>query len=342
MRKSPKVVFQSLFGLPSALSLTSALTASFLAWIPEESGAVEGGIGAYFLGTRDTLSGIVPPPGTYLTFSFDRLEGSVDGVSIGGLPIRANAEIDLNLYRFGVTQVFDTVFWGGTPALNLTVPVPDISLSYVSITPPINGARINDTASGLGDIAVTGFVGWHRDTLHYSTGMSVYAPTGNYRTASIDVANRTIDAVSTSKNVWSFQPYVAVTSLNPQTGLELSGVASLLVSTKNEATDYQTAPALQLEGTIVQRLPSSWGFGLTGYTYQQLSNDSGSGARVTQSVLGASSLKARVSGIGPIVTYSGGMLFGGDLSFKAKYVKEFAAKRRLESDIFTISVSLAF
>lgn len=302
----------------------------------------KGGIGAYFLGTRDTLAGIVPPPGTYLTFSFDRLEGSAEGISIGGLPIRADADIDLNLYRFGYTQVFEATLWGGTPALNVTIPVPDISLDFTGVTPPLNGVGVSDTSSGIGDITVTGFVGWHDETLHYSAGMSVYMPTGGYDTASIKIADRTVDVLSNGKNVWSFQPFVAVTSLNPQTGLELSGAASLLFSTFNNATDYQTAPALQLEGAVVQRLPSGWGFGLTGYTYQQLSNDSGSGADNIQSFLGASSLKAAVSGIGPIVTFSGGQLFGGDLSFKAKYVKEFAAKRRLESDVFTLSASLAF
>lgn len=304
--------------------------------------AVEGGTGAYFLGSRDTLAGIVPPPGTYLTFSFDRLEGDVEGISIGGLPIRADAQVDLNLYRFGFTQVLDKQLWGGTPGFNVTIPVPDISLSYTAVTPPLSGLGVNDTTSGIGDITVTGFVGWHRDTLHYSAGMSVYMPTGDYDTATINIADRSVDVLSNGKNVWSFQPYVAVTSLDPRTGLELSGAASLLFSTFNNATDYQTAPSLQLEGAVVQRLRSGWGFGLTGYTYQQLSNDSGRGADVTQDFLGADSLKARVSGAGPIITYSGGQLFGGDVSFKAKYVKEFGAKRRLESDVITLSLSLAF
>jgi hypothetical protein len=38
--------------------------------------AVEGGIGAYFMGTRDTFAGIVPPPGTYLSFTYDYLRAT--------------------------------------------------------------------------------------------------------------------------------------------------------------------------------------------------------------------------------------------------------------------------
>lgn len=304
--------------------------------------AVEGGIGAYFMGTRDTFAGIVPPPGTYLSFTFDHLEGEVDGLSIGGLPIRANTNLELNLLRLGVTQSFKGSLWGGTPAINVTVPILDASLQFVGVTPPLDGANIEDQSSGFGDISVTGLVGWHRDKLHYSTGLTVYAPTGEYDTATVDVAARSIDALSNSKNVWTFQPFVAVTWLDPTTGFEASGAASLLFSTKNSATDYQTAPAIQLEGAVVQRLRSGWGFGLTGYYYQQLQDDSGSGAEQTRAALGAKSLKARVAGIGPIVTFSGGELFGGDVSLKMKYVSEFNAKRRFESDVFTVNLSLAF
>lgn len=304
--------------------------------------AVEGGIGGYFLGTRDTFAGIVPPPGTYLSFTYDRVEGNVEGLSVGGLPIRANTSLDLNLLRVGITRSFDASLWGGTPALNLTIPILNPELTFTAVSPPIAGANIDDSTSGIGDLSLTGLVGWHRNNLHYSTGMTIFAPTGAYDTASINVAQRTIDALSNGKNVWSFQPFFAATWLDTDTGLEVSGAVSLYVSTENSATDYQTAPAVTLEGAIVQRIRSGWGFGMTGYYYQQLSDDSGRGADQTRAALGADSLKARVAGIGPIITYSGGTLFGGDLSFKAKYVKEFAAERRFESDVFTLNMSLAF
>ena len=304
--------------------------------------AVEGGSGAYFLGTRDTLAGIVPPPGTYLSFTYDNLSGNVEGLSVGGLPIRADADVDLNLIRLGWTQSLDTRLWGGQPAFNVTIPIPDISLSYTAVSPPIEGAKVDDDTSGIGDLSFTGLLGWTKGNLHYSAAFTIYTPTGDYDTASIDIASRSVDAVSVGKNVWSFQPTFAATYLNPETGFEVSGAASLLFSTKNDDTDYQTAPALQLEGAVVQRIRSGWGFGLTGYAYQQLDDDSGDGAEFTRDFLGATSLKARVFGAGPMIVYSGGQLFGGDLSLKAKYVTEFEAKRRLESDIFTFSLSLAF
>jgi hypothetical protein len=322
--------------------LAAGSAAAFIAVTATQAKAVEGGVGAYFLGTRDTFAGIVPPPGTYLSFSYDRLSGEVDGLSVGGIPIRADADLELNLLRIGITQSFDGELWGGTPAINLTIPILDATLTYTAVTPPIAGADIEDGSSGVGDLTFTGMVGWHRDKLHYSTGMSIYMPTGDYDTATVDVAARTVDAMSNSKNVWSFQPFFAVTWLNTVTGLEASGAASLLFSTKNNATDYQTAPAIQLEGAIVQRARSGWGFGLTGYYYQQLADDSGPGAEQTRAALGAKSLQARVAGIGPIVTFSGGELFGGDVSLEMKYVSEFKAKRRIESDVVSVSLTIAY
>jgi hypothetical protein len=178
--------------------------------------------------------------------------------------------------------------------------------------------------------------------LHYSAAFSVFAPTGGYRTASVDVPNRTIDALNTGKNIWSFQPVISATHFNPTTGLEFSGAASLLFSTRNTATDYQNAPALNLEGTVMQHIKSGRAFGATGYAYKQIGDDSGSGAESTKAALGAESLSARVFGLGPVITYSGTSFLGESASFKPKYYKEFEAKRRFESDTLWLNMSMVF
>jgi hypothetical protein len=198
--------------------LRAAALGTVLALAAAPALAVEGGIGAYFMGTRDTFAGIVPPPGTYLSFTYDYLEGNVDGLSVGGLPIRADTDLKLNLLRVGITQSFATELWGGTPAFNLTIPYVNPELTWTAVTPPLDGAAIDDSTSGIGDLIFTGLVGWHRDKLHYSTGLSVYAPTGDYDTATVNVQARTVDALSNGKNVWSFQPFVAATWLDPRPG----------------------------------------------------------------------------------------------------------------------------
>ena len=55
--------------LPCSQPLRVAALGTALALAAAPALAVEGGIGAYFMGTRDTFAGIVPPPGTYLSFT---------------------------------------------------------------------------------------------------------------------------------------------------------------------------------------------------------------------------------------------------------------------------------
>ncbi len=320
-----------------------ALAACLLIATSAPSFAVEGGIGAYLLGSRTTFAGIIPGPGTYVGLDLVTSKGSVEGLSLAGLPIRANADINLTFAKLSITQVLDATLWGGTPAVNINIPfVLGAELSFVGQTPPITGIPFADSTSGIGDTTITGLVGWHRDKLHYSVGVSVFAPTGSYNTATLDVANRTIDALNTGKNIWSFQPVFAMTHFDPGTGLELSGSASLLFSTRNTATDYQNAPAINLEGAVLQHVKSGWAFGVTGYAYKQIGDDSGSGAESTKAFLGADSLSAQVFGVGPMVTYSGANVFGKDVSLQLKYFNEFGAKRRFESNTLWLNLAMTF
>ena len=42
------------------------------------------------------------------------------------------------------------------------------------------------------------------------------------------------------------------------------------------------------------------------------------------------------------VTFSGGEFLGGDVSLKMKYVSEFNAKRRFESDVVSVNLTIAY
>jgi len=323
----------------SSLALAGVLALSTL--LPRPVQAVEGGIGAYLLGSRDTFAGIVPGPGNYLAFDFITLQGQTNGLSLGGLPIRAESKLDLNLIKLSYTHVLEGQIWGGTPAVNVNVPLLDAELSFVGVTPPLVGQSVRDTTSGVGDIVITPMLGWHSGKLHYSAGLSIFAPTGDYSTATLNLAERSIDALSNGKNVWSLQPVLALTHFNPENGWEFSGAASLLFSTRNSATDYKTGTALNLEGAVLKHARSGFAYGLAGYAYQQLESDSGQGAENLENFLGASDLKARVYGLGPIIAFDAqiGKL---PVRFKLKYTHEFDAKQRFESDHLWLNAAITF
>ncbi len=321
--------------------LCPLIVSAGLSLIASQAIATEGGTSAYLLGSRDSFAGIVPGAGTYVGIDAITFSGNIEGLSLGGLPIKADTEIDVNLAKLSITHVFGSKLWGGTPAVNFNMPILDAQIGFEPVSGPLTGIDIKDNTSGIGDITISPMVGWHKGLLHYSAGMSVFAPTGSYSTASVDIAGRSIDALSNGKNVWSIQPVFSMTHFNPKTGREFSGATSLLFSEKNSATDYQTAPAFTLETTAMQHLPSGWAFGATGYLYEQFKDDSGSGAENTRNALGADSLRASTLAIGPIITYSSN-LFNKPVSFKAKYYKEFSAKRRFESDILWLNATLTF
>lgn len=318
---------------------TRILASAALAFslVPAERAlAVEGGTGAYLLGSRDTMAGIVPPPGTYMTTDFIHFEGSVNDVSIGGLPV-VSADVSTNLFKLGITQSYATQIWGGTPAININIPLASADLTF---TGPF-GNGIQDHQSGMGDVTVTPMLGWHQGDLHWNAFVSVYVPVGQYSATTVDLAAREIDALSIGKDVWSMQPGVAMTWFTPKTGFELSGALSVLFSQFHDATDYQTAPQVMLEMSALQHFKSGLAVGLTGYAYQQVGDDSGAGADAIRAALGADSLQASVNGIGPIMTYQG-KLFGNATSFEAKHVSEFDATRRFGSDIVWLSATISF
>jgi hypothetical protein len=136
-------------------------------------------------------------------------------------------------------------------------------------------------------------------------------------------------------------PAFSATYFNPATGFEISGALGITFSTRNTETDWQTAPELNFETAILQHFPNGLALGVAGYAYQQLGEDSGSGADSFRNLLGAESLEARVFGIGPIGTYN--TKFGETpVGFKLKYMHEFGAKRRFESNVFWGSINFSF
>lgn len=300
--------------------------------------AVEGGSGAYLLGTRDLMAGVVPPPGTYIVNDFNYINGSAPVLSIGGAVV-VEPEIDAMIYKLSGTEIFKGEFLGGSFGMNVTVPVARADLKADAILGKTR--RLTDDQLGVGDITVSPILGWHHGKLHTSATFSFYLPTGQYSTAEIKPLQGVYDVLSIGKNKFAFDPTVAMTYLDPETGFELSGALGVTINATNTATEYLTAPELHFEMASGLHLPNGLVLGATGYVYQQLANDSGAGARNFQRAVDAQSLQARVLGVGPVIQYYTAL---GEvpLTFEGKFIQEFGAKRRLESELFWFTVGAAF
>lgn len=318
--------------------LSSAVTAAstLLAAAPVAF-ATEGGTGAYLLGSRDSLSGIAPPPGTFLSADLYFIDASVDALSISGI-VLANASSKVLVTKLNFTQGFEGKLWGGRPGITFTLPLVTGDLEFDSV---IFGAqrRIKDSASGTSDLVITPGLGWDDGNNHVAFQTSFFLPTGYYHPASIDIPNRQISAMSFGKNRVAIHPAFSWTNLNTTNGREFNASTGITFSFRNQATDYKTAPEWVFELAALQHLKNGLSFGLAGYGYQQLGDDSGAGADQLRAALGAQSLKARVYGLGPIVTYST-KIGERSLTIKSEYDTEFSGKRRFEGDSFQLTFAL--
>jgi hypothetical protein len=320
--------------------LRMGLAAVVAGLLPAAALAVEGGSGAYLLGSRDTFAGIAPPPGTYFSLDVLHLDGQVPYLAIGGIVV-TQATTEATVAKFNFTQSFTEPLWGGQPFITLTVPYVSGQLGFSSALGKFPDQSFKNDKTGFGDITITPSLGYQSGNAHWVYAASVFLPTGYYEKASVNIPDRSIDALSFGKNRWAIAPTVAYTWFNLKTGFEVSASGLVTFSAKNTATDYQTAPEAVLEATVMQHLTSGFAFGLTGYGYKQLGEDSGSGADALKAATNAASLQAQVFGIGPIITYSTKI---GDrsVSMKLKYLSEFDARRRFESDVIAANFSINF
>ena len=258
----------------------------------------------------------------------------------------ARADVEMAADIFTAMHVFDDTLWGGHPALALIVPYVnadmDLDASFdaladVTLTTPrgrqrslSHGISRNGSVSfgteNIGDAILGGLVGWHDGRFHYTTGLNVYMPTGEYHED---------DALNAGRNYWAIEPNAAFTYLNEQNGREFSALAGWTFNDENPATHYDTGDELHLEWAAIQHLSQYFYVGLAGYAYQQTSGDSGRGAQ-----LGA--FKGQVLAAGPVVGATIPLDASHNLVLNARYYDEFDAENRLEGDALFMTAIINF
>lgn len=300
--------------------------------------AIEGGTSTYLLGSRDSLAGIVPPPGTYVTLQYVHIEGDASFAALGGRPL-VDLETSTNIFELIGTQVFEGDVMGGRPAISFTLPAVSGEVSSTVTLGPFSGG-FTDENTGFGDLTVTPMVGWSEGNSHWLVAASFFLPTGQYELGTVSAATG-VQVLNFGRNRLAVDPVVAYSYIDLEKGREYSIAGGVTFSSRNDATDYQSAPEAHIEATVMQYLPSKLGFGVTGYAYKQLGEDSGAGADKLRFTSGSDSLQAEVYSLAPLVSYSTEV---GDttVSFKAKYVHEFGAKRMFENDSLWLSATFSF
>jgi hypothetical protein len=121
---------------------------------------------------------------------------------------------------------------------------------------------------------------------------------------------------------WAVDGGVGYTYLDEKAGIEVSAIFGLTYNFINPYTQYTSGTDAHLDWAISPYLNDKFHIGAVGYFYNQISGDSGAGARLGD-------FKSRVAGVGPQI----GFFFPvsdwqGYLNLRAYY--EFDARNRLE------------
>lgn len=280
--------------------------------LPVTAAATESGGGAYPNGAEDFMGGALPPPGTYfINYLNYYYADKFKNTALTDFKINAVAEV----MRF--VHVTNQKVLGANWAMHVFVPIVYLDVHLM-------GSQ--DNRWGLGDVIFNPFIlGWHSKNFHVTTGVDIFAPTGDYDKTHL---------ANPGRNYWTFEPVVGVTYLS-DSGIEVSGKFMYDFNTKNTDYlfgDYQSGQEFHVDFALGYHLGKSWVLGAAGYYYQQTTDDELNGDK-----FGPDGFRGRVWAIGPAASYS-----YHKMSFTLKYQNEFAGQNKPEGDKFWFKFSYVF
>ncbi len=341
----------------SSHSLIALLALSAVGMGSIEAYAAENAAGWYALGTKGSMAGFLPPPGTYFVDVNMYYEGTANATSAVGVALRdiSSAARQLNLRGELLVEAtadvtgkvyynLPSVLWvapqkvlGGNVGFGAIIPFGaknvdfDLdALATLSLGPPINqtftrGQTFSETDSStdFGDPVLNAVIGWHEGNFHWNVSTLVNVPIGPWSNSS---------SSNLSFNHWGLDTTAAVTWLDPAIGLELSAAPGFTFNWENPDTDYRTGTEFHVEFAALQHFSPKFAVGVAGFHYQQVTGDSGSGAKLGD-------FKGRVTSIGPVMTYNF-QLGEIPVSTQLMWTHDFDVENRLEGDLGLLTISL--
>lgn len=301
------------------------------ALLASRANASEGGASVYLLGSGGPGAAILPPlegiffASTQYHYSGDAEAGRqflVGGNLVAGLEAKVNANFATLLW------VPTTDLMGGTLALGAVLPIggPEIDVSAVLTGPLGNQVSVsrNDSAFVVGDPLVTAMLGWKNGDVHITASTLINIPVGDYREDRL---------ANLAFHRWAGDVSLAATWLDEKGGWDVSGKAGFTFNGENDHTQYTTGTEFHAEAAVEKKFNKSFSAGVQGYYFNQVSGDSGTGARLGP-------FKGEVAGVGATAAYNF-LLFGkAPATLRLHAIKEFDATNRLEGESIFLDFSM--
>jgi hypothetical protein len=284
------------------LILVGATAMATLA-LPQIARADESGISFWIPGLFGSLAAVPVTPGWSLSTIYYHTSVEAGGavaaareIQIGRFSPTVNVSFNANVHGQGDLFIYAPTYTFGTPVLGGQFAVSVMGV-YGKVSTSLEGTlttgfgqfaatrmgSISDSLSGFGDLAPMASLKWHDGVNNWMTYVTGDIPVGAYepnRLSNIGIGHGAIDAGG------------GYTYLNPATGHEFSGVGGFTYNFKNQDTGVQSGVDFHFDWAASKFLTKEVFFGLVGYAYQQVSNDTGGSP-----LLGG--FKSRVLGIGP-------------------------------------------
>jgi hypothetical protein len=254
------------------------------------------------------------------------LGGSIE-TPVGG-ELALGLEAEASFFTATGVYVWDTPKGRWNYASMLTVPWIALDTSANAVVGDLS-VGLEDDASDFFDLFFAPIIAsYHVSQVeHWSFGLYVYAPTGDYEPGRL---------ANPGLNNWTFMPSVGYTKLFAQGTVELSALGAVEIYTENPDTDYQNGEIFRLDLWGMKRFPNGWGVGLVGGWIQQITDDDG-GPLIEQ----LDGFKGRSLGLGPAVAYSHKSP-QGEVDVSLRWVPELSVEKRFEGDGVLLSVGLNF
>jgi hypothetical protein len=295
---------------------------------PSATFAAEGASSHYLPGAGGDIFLAVPPePGLQAANTLWYQTGST-GVAVLEGRVSLGIDLDLFLNLTSLTYTFQASVLGGRYTIGVAIPFGYAGLDG-TLTGPLGGRlEFSDDSFHMSDMALIPFqMNWSTGRWSFKLWESIVAPTGGYSSSDSDLANL-------GRNYWSFDTVGAVTWFNPESGTEVSIAPGVMINTENTDTDYETGTEFHLDFVANQFLSPTFALGLRGYYYKQLTGDSGAGATLGD-------FKSESFGIGPGLVWIP-EVGGGGFTVLGKWMHDFSADNRFESDYFTVTGAWKF
>ncbi|HSO81011.1 SphA family protein [Thiocapsa sp.] len=289
----------------------------------------EGGTSHVIPGANATLADLPPTtPGVFFKPMFLRYQGEASAQipTAAGIVANVHATVETLILGGGYT-VQPTLLGGARYSVAAFLPYSWMDISADSEA--LGGIGVQSRVSGFGDLTVVPvMLAWKPSDWQYDFLLPIYAPTGSYELGRLG---------NPGLNYWTFDPIVGAAYSGAKTGLNAAIHLGYAMNTENPDTDYRSGDLLHVDASVQQIFPLGSGYlnvGAEGWYFQQVTGDTGSGARLGD-------FEGRTAGIGPVIGYIQ-PLGQQKLVLELKWLPELETRNRLNGDYLWLKAVYKF